>query len=221
MKLNTYTTTAMLLILTACGGMPDKVSLLEDARNYVEQARNLVVDEDLDYNLVDAKIALAQAEQAQDTRDIQQFTAIAIEKSQLVIAANKQPTEYKAKNPQVRIPATQTYATAEGTIFILPSPSPLDELQYDVAQTATIAQIVQLMRQYPNRQAIIEGYAAGRIDTDFKRGIIYRQANKVRFALMRHGIASNRLIIKGLVNPSSINHAQAQHSYYVRLMLPN
>lgn len=217
-KLNRYAIISLLLILAACGGMPDKSSLLEEARSTYEQARSLVTDEDLDYNLTDAKIALAQAEQASDPRDVQQFAEIAIEKSQSIIAANQPKARTTAT---ARIPASQTYATAEGTIFVLPSPGPLDEFQYDVAQNAVIMQIVQLMQQYPTRQAIIEGYAEGRIDTDFKRGVAYRQANKVRFALMRHGIQSNRLIIKGLVNPSSINYAQAQHPYYVRLMLLN
>ncbi|WP_353573383.1 OmpA family protein, partial [Candidatus Albibeggiatoa sp. nov. BB20] len=196
-----------LFLLQACGGIPDKNQLLEQARTTYAKAESMPSAAEQKYTLAEAKIALKQAEQSQNERDIQEFARIAIEKSNLAMAkVDKQPKKAISLLHSLREPTTspppsikmESYKINNGMAFVLPSPPLFDENQKKLEDLAAIQQIAQFLQKYPKQQALIEGHTAARGSSDFNDGLSYRQANSVRFALMRQGIASNRLIVKGL-----------------------
>lgn len=206
-----------LLLLQACGGIPDKNKLLEQARLTYAKAESMPSAAEQKYTLAEAKIALQQAEKSRNERDIQEFARIAIEKSELAIShLSKQPKKIiprqnllpqKSVAPSVQV---ESYQIENGVAFILPSKPLFDENQKNLEELDAIQQIAQFLKKYPRQQALIEGHTATRGSSDFNDGLSYRQANAVRFALMRQGIASNRLIVKGLGSRQSFSNNRSQ-----------
>ena len=191
----------VLILLQACGGMPDKSQLLEQARATYAKAEATSTSEQK-YTLAEAKIALTQAEQSQNEHDRQAFARLAIAKSQLAMdntqsppPLKKKPTRQKSQPPAV---AVKSYQTNQGTAFILPTEALFAENQTELEKIPAIQQIAQFLRKHPHQQALIEGHTQQQGHHDFNQGLSYRQANSVRFALMRQGIESNRIIVKGL-----------------------
>ncbi len=209
---------ALIVLLQACGGMPDKNQLLEQARLTYEQAESMPTDERQKYTLAEAKIALKQAEESQNKRDIEEFARIAIEKSKLAMEnSHKQTITQKSQSVAVPQVAVESYETSNGLVFILPSKDLFAEHQVELENLAVIRQIAQFMQKNPTKHALIEGYTNQHDNVDFNQGLSYRRANAVRFALMRQGIKSNRLIVKTR-QPTFINHSQKQ---YIKLTVIN
>jgi outer membrane protein OmpA-like peptidoglycan-associated protein len=195
----------LICLLQACGGIPDKNQLLKQARITYAKAESMPTAVEQKYTLAEAKIALEQAEESQNERDIQEFARIAIEKSQLVMEkAEKTPliasnlTTLKQKSPKPPAVTVETYEVNNGVGFVLPTNKLFAENQVELEDLAAIKQIAQFLQENPKQQALIEGHTTTNGSSDFNIGLSYRQANAVRFALMRQGIASNRLIVKGL-----------------------
>jgi len=192
----------ILILLQACGGMPDKSQLLEQARATYAKAEATSTSEQK-YTLAEAKIALTQAEQSQNEHDRQAFARLAIAKSKLAMDNTQSSSSQPKSKPSLRTkqPPSVTvtsHQTAQGMTFILPSTALFAENQADLEQIPAIQQIAQFLHKHPHQQALIEGHTQQRGHHDFNQGLSYRQANAVRFALMRQGIESNRIIVKGL-----------------------
>lgn len=191
---------SILGLLTACGGMPDKSQLLEQARATYAKAET-VSSQAQKYTLAEAKIALTQAEQSQNEHDRQAFARLAIAKSKLAmddaVNAPSATTPAPKQEPPPEVPF-KSYQTEQGVAFVLPSNPLFDEKQTDLEKIPAIQQIAQFLNQHPHQHALIEGHTQQQGHRDFNQGLSYRQANAVRFALMRQGIESNRIIVKGL-----------------------
>ncbi|MEK7990536.1 MAG: OmpA family protein [Thiotrichaceae bacterium] len=207
-----------LFLLQACGGIPDKNQLLEQARTTYAKAEAMPSAAQQKYTLAEAKIALKQAEESQNERDIQEFALIAIEKSKLAMNSVEQESQLgllsKPKPRKFIAPPSvpmQSYKINNGVAFILPSTPLFDENQQKLEDLASIQQIAQFLQKYPKQQALIEGHTAVRGDRDFNDGLSYRQANAVRFALMRQDIASNRIIVKGLGSSQPITSGRSKN----------
>jgi outer membrane protein OmpA-like peptidoglycan-associated protein len=207
-----------LFLLQACGGIPDKNQLLEQARTTYEKAESMPVNAEQKYTLAEAKIALTQAEQSENEHDIKEFARIAIEKSKLAMKSVEQKSQLTSlsnlKPKQFIAPpsvAMKSYKTNNGISFILPSTPLFDENQEKLEDLDEIKQIAEFLQKHPKQQALIEGHTAVHGNRDFNEGLSYRQANAVRFALMRQGIASNRLIVKGLGSSQTITNGRSKN----------
>jgi outer membrane protein OmpA-like peptidoglycan-associated protein len=203
----------IICLLQACGGIPDKNQLLEQARSTYAKAEAMPTAVEQKYTLAEAKIALTQAENANNVQDIKEFARIAIEKSKLAMSKLDEPTiKPKPVRPKPPHVAATSYKTQNGMAFILPTTTLFDENQLDLEEIPAIQQIAQFLQKNPQQLALIEGHTNKQGHSDFNYGLSYRQANAVRFALMRQGVASNRLIVKGLGSsrPLANNPQQSQ-----------
>lgn len=204
-----------LILLQACGGIPDKDQLLEQARSAYEKAESMPATAEQRYSLEEAKIALQQAEKSDNARDIKEFARIAIEKSKLVIRSEESDFLTTLSHDRRKIAPPihmKSYENRHEAGFLLPSQALFDENQKELQHLAEIKKIAQFLKKNPRQQALIEGHTSSQGSTDFNHGLSYRQANAVRFALMRQGIASNRLIVKGLGSsrPIASSHTKNQ-----------
>lgn len=209
----------IICLLQACGGIPDKNQLLEQARSTYAKAEAMPTAVEQKYTLAEAKIALTQAENSNNIQDIQEFARIAIEKSKLAMGKksamgklDEPTTKLKPVRPKPPHVVATSYKTQNGMAFVLPTTTLFDENQLDLEKIPAIQQIAQFMQKHPQQLALIEGHTNKQGHSDFNYGLSYRQANAVRFALMRQGIASNRLIVKGLGSsrPVTNNPLQSQ-----------
>lgn len=70
--------------------------------------------------------------------------------------------------------------------------------------TRNIGSVAAFLRQNPNRNVLVEGHTDNRGSEEYNLGLSQRRADSVRFALIRSGIASNRILARGIGENSSI-----------------
>jgi outer membrane protein OmpA-like peptidoglycan-associated protein len=102
------------------------------------------------------------------------------------------------RNPKI-FPELKAKKTHQGSVFTL-----YDELfetgkaELLPGAVPNMESIVALLKQYPNRKVLIECHIDIRENETYNLGLAQRRADSVRFALIQHGIASNRILSRGV-----------------------
>ncbi|GEM_PF-6659801 len=78
----------------------------------------------------------------------------------------------------------------------------------DLSNSSHIQRLAAFLKHHPQQLVRIEGYSEGKGDYDFNLGLSQRVAEEIRFALVRQGVPSNRIIAKGLGKGGIGNLAQ-------------
>lgn len=144
----------------------------------------------------EADQAQAEANQAQVDADRAQADADRARSEQAVSAVD---AEREARELRRQIDVLEAEATDRGIVLTLGDvlfATNSDELHAGAGRN--LDQLVEFLRQYPERTVEIEGHTDSTGSADYNRGLSLRRADSVRNYLAGRGIASNRLATAGI-----------------------
>lgn len=213
------TTILLSSLIAGCSNVPEKPTNehLQAARNAIQEAQNNpLVAKYATHELAEAEQLLKQAETTTTEEELEQLTSQAQQQAQQAIAIAKQKAT-KAEPVQPRPAESQACEeantrrlkdllkelknrqTERGSVLLLENdifkPGKADLLPAAIHQLNKVA---TFLKHNPNRKATIEGHTENVGDRNFTLGLSQRRAEEVRFTLVKCGIASNRVMAKGL-----------------------
>lgn len=112
----------------------------------------------------------------------------------------RKPKIFPEVKPKPKIfPALKAKKTHRGLVFIL-NDGLFETAKAELLPGAVpnMESIVSLLKQHPNRKVLIECHIDIRENEAYHLGFAQRRADSMRFALIQRGIASNRILSRGV-----------------------
>lgn len=196
--------------------MTDKAAVaLYEAEKTLEQAKNATNLEEMQHLAYiarrKAEIAVAEAEGKATKAQRAELTEL---KEKLLLSSqerkNAKEAEYAkaqasalaAKNKMLKkqLESLKNKENLQDFVFTFAGDVLFTSGQSELRQQALaqIRQISDFLIKNPRYQVLVEGYTDDRGSTDYNLGLSQRRADEVKFALMREGVASNRIVSRGL-----------------------
>lgn len=208
-------------VIFGCSLLPDRVDTVEQARSDVRRLeQDRLASEAAATDLASARKAIEQADDsyarrqplgliehkayvAQRYADIsKQRIAQAHAKEQIAAGESDRDrvlVEARTREVEAQLSDLQAKQTVRGLVLTL------GDVLFDSAQSTlkpgaetTIDRLAQFMRDYPDRQVMIEGHTDSRGSDDFNRDLSERRADAVRDALMDRNVDAQRVRSVGL-----------------------
>jgi outer membrane protein OmpA-like peptidoglycan-associated protein len=214
------TTILLSNLIAGCSNVPEKPTdeHLQIARNAIQEAQNNpLVAKYAANELAKAKQLLTQAETTTTEEELERLTSQAQQQAQQAIAIARQKATKAEPVPPPRPEVVQACEeantrrledllkelknrqTERGWVLLLEKdifkPGKADLLPVAIRHLNKVA---TFLKHNPNRKATIEGHTENVGDRNFTLGLSQRRAEEVRFTLVKCGIASNRVMAKGL-----------------------
>lgn len=223
--------------LTACGGAPKKVELLEQARSaYDRAAADPSVARHAHKELDAAKIALSKADRdwrekesksrinsnanlalqrvqtaelIAESRENQDATeAMKLERQRVQLdlraaeiersKAEAEEARMAAAEMQKQLEALQAERTERGMVLTLGDVLfASNEATLEPGAARNIAQIAKFMKDYPERNVVVEGHTDSMGDDDYNLDLSRERAFAVRQALVAEGVPAYRISTQG------------------------
>jgi outer membrane protein OmpA-like peptidoglycan-associated protein len=213
------TTILLSNLIAGCSNVPEKPTNehLQAARNAIQEAQNNPLVAKYAVNeLAKAEQLLKQAETTTTEEELEQLISQAQQQAQQAIAIAKQKAtkaepvpprpevvqaceEVNTRRLEDLLHQINNRQTERGWVLLLENdifkPGKADLLP---AAIRHLNEVATFLKHNPNRKAMIEGHTENVGDRNFTLGLSQRRAEEVRFTLVKCGIASNRVMAKGL-----------------------
>jgi outer membrane protein OmpA-like peptidoglycan-associated protein len=169
--------------------------------------------------------ARAQARLDARTREADQARSAAeLARSDASAAAERAARE--AEELQRQIEALKAEATDRGLVLTLGDVLfAFDSAELKAGAASNLDQLIGFLNQYPTRNVQIEGHTDNVGSTDYNQRLSQRRAESVKSHLVRHGIASDRVVTsgKGQYQPVASNDSEAgrQQNRRVEIIIEN
>ena len=169
------------LALAACASPPPPVATPPPAPAAVSAAEPAIAEEE--YRARAAEAALARAKAAQESQATE----------------NRQLAE-EVRRLQAQVSELEARQTQRGWVITVGS-----DLLFDVGRSRlkpggrhAVDNLARIMRQEPERKIVIEGFTDSSGGEAANRRLSERRAQAVRDALVQRGVASGRIVARGL-----------------------
>jgi len=225
-------------------------ALLLPAQQALAQAQALANHSAIEPELAQAKETLAQAQNATDETEKQHLAFLAQRQAEIAIAvaqrdayqqqtqrltqANKQSQVKKmshypktvqrqrVKGEQLSEKLADWKNNRRGELVIVFSEQVENgSMRFSEKQRDQIETVADFLRQHPHFKVILEGYTDNLGNFQHNQGLSKRWASEMKFNLMKKGIASNRIQVKGFgeMNPIASNYTAAGREKNCRVEL--
>ncbi len=247
--------TFLILILAGCSSVPETASnqTLQTAQQaYRNAVANPITKQYARVELSQAEQTLRKAEGAESEEEREHFAKLAQQQVQQAVTVAKKG---KAKVDQDRVTKESATAPAVAADMMScedVSPQRVEDLagelngknigqgwtflfaddQFEVGKAnllptgkRSLSKVAAFLKHHPQRKARVEVYTDSVGDRDYNLGLSQRRADEVRFALVNCGIASNRVLTRGLgsITPvvSNGREASRQRNRRVEIVILN